>query len=337
MNADNVGGINNPQESTASKAQADDVLSAFLAPCRLECRRIQTWRFASPWGLEFRKAGPAFVIVLEGGCVLRVAGMPDDLTIRAGDLVVFTRENQFVLCDRVGSRLTDGDRMIEASAGTPSELHLGGAGPASRLLWGGFGTADDYTRHAFSLLPPVLLARGEGPGSSSGLEPIVRVLLEEIDERRPGAELLLNQVLHALLVYGLRATPLTLPESQALVPALGVPGLGMAVAAIHARPEHDWSVRALAETAGLSRSKFAIQFVEVLGCPPFEYLRDVRMRLACRLLLETDCGIKEITAKVGYATEASFSKAFARCCGCAPGFYRQQKSTQRVSQNSHPS
>jgi AraC-like DNA-binding protein len=75
----------------------------------------------------------------------------------------------------------------------------------------------------------------------------------------------------------------------------------------------------------VSRSKFAVRFVEVFGTPPFDYLRDVRMRLACRLLHETDLGIKEISARAGYATEASFSRAFSQWCGCAPGAYRRRK------------
>jgi AraC-like DNA-binding protein len=48
------------------------------------------------------------------------------------------------------------------------------------------------------------------------------------------------------------------------------------------------------------------------------------MRLACRLLRESEKGIKEIAGRVGYSTEASFSKAFTHWCGQAPGEYRRQ-------------
>ena len=173
-------------------------------------------------------------------------------------------------------------------------------------------------------MPPLLLACGDGP-DAAGVGPFVRVLLDELDSSRPGREVLAERTLHALLVYALRATPLALPGADRLIPALNVPGMGMALAAIHSRPDHEWSVRELAELAGLSRSKFAVRFVEVFGCPPFDYLRDVRMRRACELLRETEQGIKEISARVGYATEASFSRAFSTWCGSAPGAYRRQK------------
>jgi AraC-like DNA-binding protein len=304
---------------------AADPLSAFLKPCRLECSRAHPWRFTSPWGLEFTKAGPGFVIVLEGTCRMRVPGMDEDMVLRRNDFAVITRGTGFAICDRPDSRLANGDHLL---AGAAASLHEagspGGGGVVTRLAWGSFGVVDDYTRQAFSLLPPLLLACGDGP-DAAGVGPLVHILLDELDSSRPGREVLAERTLHALLVYALRATPLALPGADRLIPALNVPGMGMALAAIHSRPDHEWSVRELAELAGLSRSKFAVRFVEVFGCPPFDYLRDVRMRRACELLKETEQGIKEISAQVGYATEASFSRAFSTWCGSAPGAYRRQK------------
>jgi AraC-like DNA-binding protein len=302
-----------------------DVLSAFLKPCRVESRHARWWRLTSPWGLEFTKGGPAFIAVLEGACLLRLDGSVSDTAFRANDFALLTRPTRLVLCDRPASRLSSGDHLLE-DTGSPSReaIHLGGGGVPTRIVWANLNVADEYTRQAFALLPALVMAAGDGP-DASGLAALTRVLLDELPGRHPGGEVLADRALHALLVYALRAKPLTLPSAESLVPALNVPGMGMALAAIHSRPEHEWSVRELARLAGLSRSKFAVRFVEVFGTPPFDYLRDVRMRLACRLLRETDLGIKEISARAGYATEASFSRAFSQWCGCAPGAYRRRK------------
>ncbi|MGE5191365.1 MAG: helix-turn-helix domain-containing protein [Deltaproteobacteria bacterium] len=308
-----------------SLSAAADVLSAFLKPCRLECRHVQPWRLSSPWGLEFSNAGPGFAVVTEGVCLLRVPGMAADMTLRRNDFAVFTRASGFAICDRPGSRLADGDHLLDNGAmASRDSVYLGGGGAVTRLSWGSLGVTDDYTRQAFSLLPPLLLACADGP-DAPGVGPLVRILLDELESRRPGAEALADRVLHALFGYALRGTPLTLPGSDRLIPALNVPGMGLALAAIHSRPNQEWSVRELADLAGLSRSKFAARFVEVFGCPPFDYLRDVRMRLACQLLKESEQGIREICARVGYATEASFSRAFSQWCGSAPGAFRRQK------------
>jgi len=302
-----------------------DVLSAFLKPCRVECRYARWWRLTAPWGLEFTKGGPGFIIVLEGACLLRLDGAVGDTALRANDFALFTRPTGLVLCDRPSSRLSAGDHLLEGTGVLPREaVHLGGGGVATRVVWGNLNVADEYTRQAFALLPGLVMAPGDGP-DGGGLATLTRLLLDELPNRQPGGEVLADRALHALLVYALRAKPLTLPNAESLVPALNVPGMGMALAAIHSRPEHEWSVRELARLAGLSRSKFAVRFVEVFGTPPFDYLRDVRMRLACRLLHETDLGIKEISSRAGYATEASFSRAFSQWCGCAPGAYRRRK------------
>jgi AraC-like DNA-binding protein len=261
--------------------------------------------------VEFTRGGPGFVVVLEGVCRLRLSGMAEDTVLRRNDFAVVTRPAGVVLRDRPDSRLTNGDHLLNGDAAAWRDgVSLGGGGAVSRLAWGNFGVGDDYTRQAFSLLPPLLLACGDGP-DASGVGPLVRVLLDEAEGQRPGGDVLANRMLHSLLVYALRATPLTLPGSDDLVPALNVPGMGMALAAMHSRPDHEWSVRELAELAGLSRSKFAVRFVEVFGCPPFDYLRDVRMQLASQLLKETEQGIKEICARVGYATEASFRQGWS--------------------------
>jgi AraC-like DNA-binding protein len=310
-----------------------DVLSALLKSCRIECRQTQPWRLTAPWGLEFTKAGPGFVIVLEGAGRLQVSGMADDVTIRKNDFAVLTRDTRLVLRDQPDSRLVAAERMLPSADRVPREApYLGGGGAITRLLWGGFTGEDDYTRQAFTLLPPLLVAHGDGPDAAAW-RPLMGVLLDEMNSRRPGADLLVDRVMHALLVYALRATPLTLPDPERLLPALFVPGMGMALAAINTRPDHDWSVGELAEIAGLSRSKFAIQFVDVFGRPPFDFLRDVRMRLACQLLHETTHGIKEISLRVGYGTDASFSRAFSHWCGCAPGAYRRQKNRPRSAEN----
>lgn len=320
-----------PAPTTSS--DSTDLLSAFLAPCRIRCQHAQPWRLRAPWGLQYENPGLGFLVVRDGTCLLLASGMTQDLPLGRHDFVVFTRNSDFVLRDHKSSHLmvVDNDPKVDGIAAKES-THIGGNGAETRLMWGRLGNDDDYTRQAFSLLPPLLVAQGERGDAVLGLEPLLRLLFDEIENRRPGSELLVDRIVHALFVVTLRATPPILPQAKGLISALGVPGLGIALAAIHARPENDWSVAELADLAGLSRSKFAVRFVEVLGCPPFDYLRDVRMRLACQLLLDTDCGIKEISTRVGYATEASFGRAFSQCYGMAPGAYRRQKRASRLDE-----
>jgi lambda family phage portal protein len=103
----------------------------------------------------------------------------------------------------------------------------------------------------------------------------------------------------------------------------GEPWLARALAALHARVQHPWTTESLAREALLSRSAFAERFTRVLGMPPMTYLTRWRMYVAARRLRESAVPIGRIAAEVGYESESTFSRAFAREMGLAPGTFRR--------------
>ncbi len=310
--------------SPRAAASSSDLLTAFLGPLRIECRQLQPWRLRAPWGLQFANAGLGFLVVTEGQCHLQTeAGSPSTL-LQRHDLAIFSARSDFQIFDEPGRPCLPVQRQPSNAFAVHETLQPGGAGPETRLLWGMLGNEDDYTRQALSLLPPLIVTRHDD-AKATDLPALLQLLVGECEVARPGSQLLVNRYLHALFVHALRLAPPNVPESHGLLSALAVPGLGSALGAMHARPDHDWSVQELAKAAGLSRSRFALLFMESLGCPPFAYLRDLRMGLACQLLKETDRGVKEIAQRVGYATETSFSKALVRWCGSTPREYRRHE------------
>jgi AraC-like DNA-binding protein len=92
---------------------------------------------------------------------------------------------------------------------------------------------------------------------------------------------------------------------------------------LHAQPAHPWTAEALAKEACLSRSAFAERFGSTLGMPPISYLAQWRMLLAGQRLRESADTIAQIASSVGYESESTFSRAFAREMGLAPGAWRK--------------
>ncbi|MER9317141.1 AraC family transcriptional regulator [Mesorhizobium sp. M0659] len=84
------------------------------------------------------------------------------------------------------------------------------------------------------------------------------------------------------------------------------PHLARALALIHDRPAHNWTVEALAEDSALSRSVLAERFTMLVGMPPMHYLAKWRMQIASELL------------SAGYESEAAFSRAFKKMIGLPP-------------------
>ena len=102
------------------------------------------------------------------------------------------------------------------------------------------------------------------------------------------------------------------------------PVVGRALALMHARVAHDWTTDELAAEVSLSRSAFAERFSQLVGAPPITYLTDWQMQLAAARLRDTPRTIGQIAADLGYESEATFTRAFKRATGLAPGKYRSE-------------
>jgi transcriptional regulator GlxA family with amidase domain len=104
--------------------------------------------------------------------------------------------------------------------------------------------------------------------------------------------------------------------------ALRDPVVGRALALMHAEPAKDWTVDDLARGAAASRTVLTDRFNELLGKPPMRYLGDWRLDLASGLLRRTALSVGQVSSRVGYAAEESFSRAFKKRFGHAPGQWR---------------
>lgn len=84
------------------------------------------------------------------------------------------------------------------------------------------------------------------------------------------------------------------------------------------------SVEHVAEAVGVSRRTLDRRFARALGRSVHEELNAVRMQNACEMLGETLTTISRISEACGFATAASFSRAFRRHVGCWPSEYRRR-------------
>jgi transcriptional regulator GlxA family with amidase domain len=147
----------------------------------------------------------------------------------------------------------------------------------------------------------------------------------ETESNAPGAEEVVRRLADAMLAQALRLALIDLQAvDQARVLALADPQIAEAVALIHDQPERAWAVGELAAEVALSRSEFATRFRELVSESPLRYVTRTRLAHAAALLRTSDAPLAQIAARTGYATPFSFSKAFKRAFGVAPGEYRGQ-------------
>jgi AraC-like DNA-binding protein len=81
-------------------------------------------------------------------------------------------------------------------------------------------------------------------------------------------------------------------------------------------------IRDVADYIGLTRSHFATAFAKEVGCTPLEYLTNIRLSTAARLLVQSSHSISEIANSLGYPDLYTFSKSFHKQFGTSPKSYR---------------
>ncbi|KIP95217.1 hypothetical protein RU09_01735 [Microbacterium sp. MEJ108Y] len=104
------------------------------------------------------------------------------------------------------------------------------------------------------------------------------------------------------------------------------PFLDRVVEAIHEQPGRDWTVERLASVGAMSRSVFAERFRSAIGRSPADYVTEVRVDAAKRMLSEGR-SVSETSRELGYASDEGFSRAFRRRTGMAPSVWRATQLT----------
>jgi AraC family transcriptional activator of mtrCDE len=93
--------------------------------------------------------------------------------------------------------------------------------------------------------------------------------------------------------------------------ALEDPDLRPALEAMLSAPHKPHTVASLAHACHMSRSTFARRFKVSFGRGPMEYLREVRLRKAAKLLRKKPPpSVVSIASQVGFDSRSQFSRAF---------------------------
>lgn len=262
-----------------------------------------------------------YCAVLEGRCHMTVDGQ-SRMALQADDFVVIPTMRDIVMESpdsspdepvAVPTEIGDGRFRIGCADGPP-DLRM-------RIGHCSFGSPD--ARLLVPLLPKFVLARGE-----PRLAVLMQLVGDETRARRSARELVLQRLLEVMLIEALRCDGET-ATGPGLARGLADERLAMALRALHARPEHSWTVAELAEEAALSRSAFFVRFSRAVGMAPMAYLLAWRMALAKRLMRENELAMAQIAQRVGYGSASAFSVAFARHAGVPPARYSRMRLDRR--------
>jgi len=316
-----------------------DALSDVLQAVRLTGAVFFDVHATEPWVAE-TPAGSSIVarlfpdaehlipyhVVIRGACWASLLDEPPT-HLAAGDVVVFPHGDAHVISSGPGMR--DAPNMAIYRQPTeeqlPFALSLGdGREVQTHLVCGYLACDASPFNPLLSALPRVIRVDNSAGGAVGAF---LEFAVAESRTRRLGGESVLSRLSELMFVDVVRRYLETLPaDRMSWLAGLRDPSVGRALTALHRSPAHDWTLSSLARDVGLSRTVLAERFTRFVGQPAMQYLTSWRMQLAANHLLSGTESIATVADRVGYESEASFSRAFKKAVGTPPSEWRQRRS-----------
>jgi AraC-like DNA-binding protein len=308
--------IDRPSRTLPAYARTPDI--------RMDGVRFELVRLNPPFSAAVHDPDASlFYFVLRGSCWLECPpDLPSPTRLATGTALAMERGRWHVWRSanrRPGS--VPADEMPVIPFGTPPangavDLVRGRIQRRNAALLGG---ADEFV-----LFPP------DAAPYRAIFEALAAVLDAELRTPQLDREAVERRVAEIIVIQLLRfELDRMKPESEHLpATALHDDRILRALTAAHHDPARAWTVKDLADVAGLSRTAFAERFAALLGDPPLHYLNRMRMQRAAASLRVGRRSLLEIAQSVGYRSEPAFIRAFQRHFGTSPGRWRRDSRSE---------
>lgn len=242
-----------------------------------------------------------------------------------GDVVVFPHGSAHFVGNGAGvpvDSLTTFGRNL--SNGLKVARH-GGGGELTKFVCGYMACDPSLSEVVLAGLPSMLVVN-IADSAGQWLANSIQFSVGEAGEPGTGSDVVLAKLSEVLFVETLRRFIRDLPDHQkGWLAGARDPLIGEALALLHKKPSHPWTIANLARQVGVSRTRFTERFRHFLGEPPMAYLMRWRLKLAAEILASSNANVGDVAAEVGYASEAAFNRVFKREFGCPPAQFRRSR------------
>lgn len=309
---------------------AIDLVSELLLGMRLTGVLYRRMALTPPFGVHFGTTpGRAlFHFVASGTVFLRGLG-ETPLRLSAGDAVLLPRGGPHDLVsapdlpsvDVAGLEATELCKSVCAIAVCPETR----CGTKDALIFSGCMEFDLGGMNPLVGLMPEAMLVGTLLDRQPEIAPMLQAMEREARTERAGSAGILARLADVVAASIVRGwVECGCNDVRGWLEALRDPRLSRAISALHREPGRNWTVAELATETGASRSAFAERFLAVTGQTPLRYATELRMRLAAEWIGRDRVPIDTAAERLGYGSQAAFSRAFKRVIGQPPGAARSR-------------
>ena len=255
-------------------------MSDVISFLQLRSYRVGGFEAGGNWSIGFGayEAIKCYAVT-SGACWIAVEGAGEPVFLQQGDCFLLPHGRPFQIASDLALPPDNWQRhFLGAGEGTLVKLN---DSVGVTVLGGHFQLVGPQAEILLSMLPPVVHLQCETDRET--LRWAFDRMRQELTDLKPGGTLIAQQLASMIFVQVLR---LYLEESKGVgwLFALSDKHVGTAIAAMHRQPARRWTVAALADEVGMSRSGFAARFGQLVGDGPIEYRTRWRMLLAGRSL-----------------------------------------------------
>jgi AraC-like DNA-binding protein len=313
-----------------------DALSDALRVLRLTGAVFVDAEFTAPWCTVSHSSsspptpqhGPDIVffhVLTEGRCNARLVDGGTTVELAAGDLIMLPRDNPHLLGSDLHLPPTPAETLQPSAVEHGlARIEHGGGGEKTHVVCGYLRCDERLCGPILQALPPILRVPLGDKTAPPWVTSLLQAATRETAAHRPGGETVLAKLSELLFVEAMRRYIDHLPDRETgWLAGVRDRFVGRALALLHERPGHPWTVEVLAEEVGLSRSALAQRFTDLIGQGPIQYLTHWRLTIAAQRLRSEHATLGRIASDSGYDSGAAFNRAFKRAFGTTPAAWRK--------------
>lgn len=314
-----------------------DLLSDALRQLRLSGAALLRGDFTAPWAWSAPPAGAIadlvgaqqrrlmlFHIVAEGECWIELPGQPR-VSLAAGEMVALPHGDAHLMGCGEAEPIHVGSLFPQPPWRRLPVLRHGGSGELTRIVCTYLSFDMPLFNPLLAGLPSLLVVRRADGSGRDWIRSSVRYIVDDSLCGQSGSAFLMARLTELLFLEMIRLHLAALPAGgSGWLAALHDRHMARALHLLHTRAAEPWTIDALAQEVGLSRSPLEERFRRLLGLPAMRYLTLWRLQLATGLLADGRRPVGAIATEVGYGSQEAFSRAFRRHTGRSPLEWRRQ-------------
>ncbi|MEP3655935.1 MAG: AraC family transcriptional regulator [Litorimonas sp.] len=284
--------------------------------------------FAGNWGVtvpQFEQAA-RFHLVVQGQLHVSFPS-GEALVLGPGDLILIPHGCSHILSDSVCSTAPALETVLTDLGYDGNGVLVVGEGyehSKTKLVCGHFDFRKGADHPLLRALPDYFVVTPSMRAANPILDDVMRILLKQVFSTQIGSTASVTKLSEIMFIELLRINLTGNKSFENIMAAFTDQKISQAISVIHAQPDAPWTVESLALEIGMSRSRFAHRFKELMGLGPMAYLLEWRLQKSLSLLDMSNMSVQQISSKSGYKSSAAFTRAFSSQFGISPTEYRKK-------------